>query len=80
LSPDSFVVLQNLVVRAAVNLERFNRRHAVSFHEEAARPLLMMAMTDFTLEEIASDDADARLAGKVERRLESSRAAASQGA
>lgn len=67
LSDESFLVLQRLVVRAAENLERFDGNHRPDLHQEAARPLLMMTLARFTLEEIAADSAEARLAEVLDR-------------
>lgn len=61
LSDQAFKVLQALVVAAAQNLEDFDRQYAEELKVSQNQPLMLIALTYLTLEELASDQAFDRL-------------------
>jgi hypothetical protein len=61
LTDGSFLILQQLVRRAARNLERFDRNCALALPSVDAQPALFVALTSLTVEEIASEDGAALL-------------------
>ncbi|WP_019503682.1 hypothetical protein [Pleurocapsa sp. PCC 7319] len=61
LSDRAFKILQALVVAAAKNLEHFDRKYAKELKLSSNQPLMLMALTHLTLEELASDQAVVRL-------------------
>lgn len=61
LSDSAFKILQALVVAAANNLEYFDRHHAETLNYSQNQPLILMALTYLTLEELASEQAYERL-------------------
>ena len=61
LSDGAFKVLQGLVVAAAQNLEQFDRKYAAELKLSQNQPLMAIALTYLTLEELASDQAIYRL-------------------
>ncbi|MEM7592235.1 MAG: hypothetical protein AAF383_12065 [Cyanobacteria bacterium P01_A01_bin.83] len=61
LSDSAFKILQALVVAAARNLEYFDRHHAEELNQSQNQPLILIALTYLTLEELASDLAYNRL-------------------
>lgn len=61
LSSAAFKILQALVVAAANNLEHFDRQYAAELRQSQNQPLMLIALTYLTLEELASDQAFERL-------------------
>jgi hypothetical protein len=61
LTDGSFRILQRLVINAAENLERFDRICARELRQADIQPVLFMALTRLTVEEIASEDGGALL-------------------
>lgn len=61
LSDGAFKILQALVNSAAENLERFDRTHATELETLNAQALMLIALTHLTLEELASNQANACL-------------------
>ena len=61
LSDRAFKILQALVVAAAKNLERFDRKYAEELKISQNQPLMLIALTYLTLEELASEQALTRL-------------------
>lgn len=57
LSDRAFAVLQKLVVAAAANLETFDRLQIPEFQHARWRPALMKVLTQLTVEELASKEA-----------------------
>jgi hypothetical protein len=57
LSGGGFSTLQVLVIKAAVNLERFDTTHCKIMQTLQGRAVALMALTYLTLEELASDEA-----------------------
>jgi len=58
LSNEAFRMLQKLVVAAAANLETFDRVYIPEFRHASLRPVLMKILTQLTIEEIASIEAE----------------------
>lgn len=61
LSNSAFKILQALVVAAAKNLEEFDRKYVNKLKLSSNQPEMLIALTYLTLEELASDQAVARL-------------------
>lgn len=61
LSDLAFKILQALIVAAAKNLEYFDRKYSQELKQSENQPLMVIALTYLTLEELASDQAFARL-------------------
>lgn len=61
LSDGSFLILQRLLVEAAVNLERLDTRWAGVSGTPAGRALAIAALASLRLEDLASEDAEALL-------------------
>ncbi len=61
LSDRAFKILQALVVAAAHNLEHFDRKYAQELNQNHNQPLMLIALTYLTLEELASEQALTRL-------------------
>lgn len=61
LSDGAFRVLQALVKRAAENLERFDHKNADNIHNQMGMTLMLVALARLTLDELASQDAEALL-------------------
>jgi hypothetical protein len=61
LSESAFAILQALVVAAARNLEDFERKYAEELKLSSNQPLMLIALTYLTLEELASPEAITRL-------------------
>jgi hypothetical protein len=59
ISDEAFTILQSLVKAAAENLEDFDRRYADELITVDAQGRLMMALSQLTLEEFASREAEA---------------------
>jgi hypothetical protein len=62
LSDTSFGLLQKLVERASRNLEQFDRDHAAVLRQPHSLPRLLVTLSQFTLEELASGQSLAALA------------------
>ena len=61
LSKPAFKVITSLVHAAVMNLEKFDKTHREALSQPGATTQLLMALTRFTLEELAADDATTRL-------------------
>lgn len=61
LSKRAFAILQALIVAAARNLEYFERKYAEKLKLSSNQPLMLIALTYLTLEELASSEAETRL-------------------
>ncbi|MGL6343009.1 MAG: DUF7005 family protein [Waterburya sp.] len=61
LSERAYEILQALVVAAAKNLEYFERKYAEKLKLSSNQPLMLIALTYLTLEELASSEAITRL-------------------
>jgi hypothetical protein len=61
LSDGAFTILQRLVAAAAVHLEHFDTTHAGELRNDAAAGHMLVALTSLTLEELASNEAEACL-------------------
>jgi hypothetical protein len=61
LSDRAFKILQSLVKAAAENLEHFNINHASELKTVKSQVLMLVALTNLTLEELASPEANSRL-------------------
>jgi hypothetical protein len=61
LSDGAFQVLQALMVAAAENLEYFDRQYVEELKQAQNQPLIAIALTYLTIEELASDQAFERL-------------------
>lgn len=61
LSDVSFKILQALVKAAAENLERFDAEYATQLRSQNNQPLMLMALTHLTLEELASQKVNSLL-------------------
>lgn len=61
LSEPAFKVITSLVHAAVTNLEKFDQTHREALSKDGSTTQLLMALTRFTLEELAAGDAAARL-------------------
>jgi hypothetical protein len=61
LSNGAFITLQALIKAAAENLERFDAKHAGELRNPNGQPLMLMALSYLTLEELADQKAEIRL-------------------
>ena len=63
ISDGAFRILQALVVGAAKNLEQFDRKYAkkLQLNSSSNQPLMLIALTHLTLEELASEQAIVKL-------------------
>lgn len=67
LSDGAFLVLQVLVREAAMNLECFDRNHFDAERSVNEKATMLMALAQLTLEEVASEEAEERLAEAVQK-------------
>ncbi len=67
LSEVAFKILQALVKAAAENLECFDAKYANQLKSINAQPLILMALTYLTLEELASKDANSLLLKTIDQ-------------
>ncbi len=67
LSDRAFEILQALVVAAAKNVEQFDRISAPELKLHDQQPLMLIALTYFTLEELASDRAIMQLQETIQQ-------------
>lgn len=61
LSDGAFQILQALVKAASENLQRLHTEYAAKLQDTKIQPLMLIALTYLTLEELASDEANYRL-------------------
>ena len=61
LSDGAFQILQALVKAAAENLQRFHAKYACKLTDTNVQPLMLIALTYLTLEELASQEAQLRI-------------------
>jgi hypothetical protein len=66
LSDDAFRLLQRLVVRAATNLEAFHKVHQATLSGDSGTLLILLTLSQFTLEELAASNATERLGDELE--------------
>ncbi|MHC5732658.1 MAG: DUF7005 family protein, partial [Nostoc sp.] len=66
LSEVAFKILQALVKAAAENLECFDSKYAKELRTINAQPMMLMALTYLTLEELASQEANSLLLKTIE--------------
>jgi hypothetical protein len=69
LSNGAFRILQSLVAAAAGNLRRFDRLHGEEFAGHRGQLHLLLTLSEFTIEELASEDSPALLARSLERAI-----------
>lgn len=62
----AFKILQALVKAAAENLQRFHTDHASELRNINIQPLMLIALTHLTLEELASKSANFRIQQTLE--------------
>ncbi|MCF2147149.1 hypothetical protein IQ276_011960 [Desmonostoc muscorum LEGE 12446] len=72
LSGGAFRTLQALVKAAAENLQRFHTEYAQKLTDTNIQPLMLMALTYLTLEELASKEANSLIQQNLDRLLNTS--------
>lgn len=65
LSEEAFAVIEKLTLAAAANLERFHRKHYGILSGAYGALLVLLTLSRFTLEEIASEEAGSVLSAEV---------------
>ena len=61
LSDEAFEILQELIKRAAENIEHFDREHATQLSELEQRRCVLVALCRMRLSDLASDQCSSRL-------------------
>ena len=67
LSDGAFKILQALVKAAAENLQRFDADHADELRTLNGQPLMLLALTYLTLEELADQEANSRIQKTIDQ-------------
>jgi hypothetical protein len=65
LSDEAFRILQELLVKAAANLNVFDRQHSGILHSDAGPIMILMTLPRLTLEELAAEDGSERLSATL---------------
>jgi hypothetical protein len=66
LGDEAFTIVQKMVVAAAENLDRFHRLHCHHLETKRGNLLVLLTLTSFTLEDLASNQAGALLATELQ--------------
>jgi len=72
LSDAAFVLLQKLIVASAATLDKFHRHNAEALSGRNGNLLALLTLTNFTLEELASESAVDQLSAELRRHISSS--------
>jgi hypothetical protein len=69
LSDGALKILMALVKAAAENLERFDTEYADKLRSSEMQALMLMSLTNLTLEELASDEGKSRIQNFLNRKF-----------